>query len=271
MDLNEKLALVTGGASGIGRACALAMARRGARVVIADLNEERTAETLAEIEAFGGRARGFDCDVSRDGQVERLAERVLGEMGGVDLLMNNAGVVLGGPMEKIPMADWEWIVNINLLGPVRCLRAFLPQMIERRSGYIVNTASFAGLVAHNPLTIPYDTTKHGVVGLSAGLALYLRPKGIGVSVLCPGYVETNLSEHYRFRGMDGVRVGPARMPDAVVTPEDVAEKVIAAVEAERFLILSQPEHARIWARRAQDIDAHIERQLQALTGQQPAN
>jgi len=144
-------------------------------------------------------------------------------------------------------------------------------MIERGSGYIVNTASFAGLVAHNPLTIPYDTTKHGVVGLSAGLALYLRPKGIGVSVLCPGYVETNLSEHYRFRGMDGVGVGPAQMPDAVVTPEDVAEKVIAAVEAERFLILSQPEHARIWARRAQDIDAHIERQLQALTGEQPAN
>src|ERR1700737_3736677 len=168
--------------------------------------------------------------------------------GGRDLLHEHPGLVLGGPMEKIPMADWEWIVNINLLGPVRCLRAFLPQMIERGSGYIVNTASFAGLVAHNPLTIPYDTTKHGVVGLSAGLALYLRPKGIGVSVLCPGYVETNLAEHYRFRGMDGVGVGPAQMPDAVVTPEDVAEKVIAAVEAERFLILSQPEHARIWAR-----------------------
>jgi NAD(P)-dependent dehydrogenase (short-subunit alcohol dehydrogenase family) len=269
MELNEKVAVITGGASGIGRACALAMARRGAQVVIADLNEERTAETLAEIQALGGQARGFHCDVSRDGQVERLGERVLGEVGGVDLLMNNAGVVLGGPLEKIPMRDWEWIIDVNLLGPVRCLGAFLPHMIERGSGYVVNTASFAGLVAHNPLTIPYDTTKHAVVGLSAGLALYLRPKGIGVSVLCPGYVETNLPENYRFRGMDEAGVGPARMPDAVVTPEEVAEKVVAAVEAERFLILSQAEHARIWARRAQDVDAHIERQLQALGGQQP--
>src|SRR4030081_3480961 len=229
------------------------------------------AGVVDEVRALGRRGLGIPCAVSQDADLEKLPERAIGEMGRVDLLMNNAGVVLGGPFETIPMADWEWIVGINLLGPVRGARAFLPHMLERGSGYIVNTASFAGLVAHNPLTIPYDTTKHGVVGLSAGLALYLRPKGIWVSVLCPGYVETNLSEHYRFRGMDGVGVGPARMPDAVVTADDVAEKVIAAVEAERFLILSQPEHARIWARRAQDVDAHIERQLQALTGQRPAN
>jgi NAD(P)-dependent dehydrogenase (short-subunit alcohol dehydrogenase family) len=268
MELKDRVAVITGGASGIGRACALAMARRGADIVIADVNEERTAQTLVEVEALGRRARGFACDVSRDGQVERLAERVLAEVGRADLLMNNAGVVLGGPFEEIPLSDWEWILDINLLGPVRCLRAFLPHMLSRGSGYVVNTASFAGLVAHNPLTIPYDTTKHGVVGLSAGLALYLRPRGIGVSVLCPGYVATNLSENYRFRGIEE-GAGPARMPDAEVTPEDVAEKVVAAVEAERFLILSQPEHGRIWARRAQDVDAHIARQLEVLAGRQP--
>jgi NAD(P)-dependent dehydrogenase (short-subunit alcohol dehydrogenase family) len=269
MELNDKVAVITGGASGIGRASALAMARRGARIVIADVNDERTAETLAEIEGMGGWARGFECDVTRDGQVERLAERVLGEVGRADLLMNNAGVVLGGPFEKIPMDDWQWILDVNLLGPVRCLRAFLPHMLERGSGYVVNTASFAGLVAHNPLTIPYDTTKHGVVGLSAGLALYLRPRGIGVSVLCPGYVATNLSENYRFRGMEDPGVGPALMPDSVTTPDEVAEKVVEGVETERFLILSQAEHARIWARRAQDVDAHIARQLEVLAGQQP--
>jgi NAD(P)-dependent dehydrogenase (short-subunit alcohol dehydrogenase family) len=264
VDLNQKVALITGGASGIGRACALAMAGRGASVVIADVNQERTAETLADIESAGGWARGFDCDVTRDGQVERLAERVLSEVGRVDLLMNNAGVVLGGPFEKIPMDDWQWILDVNLLGPIRCLRAFLPHMLERGSGYVVNTASFAGLVAHNPFTIPYDTTKHGVVGLSAGLALYLKPKGIGVSVLCPGYVATNLSDNYRFRGLEESGVGPDRMPDTVVSADDVARKVVAAVEAERFLILSQPEHARIWAKRAQDVDAHISKQLEAL-------
>ena len=269
MELNQKVAVITGGASGIGRACALAMGRRGADVVIADLNEERTSQVVGELEALGRRAVGVRCDVSRDGELERLAERVITEMGRADLLMNNAGVVLGGPVEKIPMADWEWIVGINLLGPVRGVRAFLPHMLERGSGYVVNTASFAGLVAHNPLTIPYDTTKHGVVGLSAGLALYLKPRGIGVSVLCPGYVATNLPESYRFRGLEEAGVGPDRMPDAVVTPEEVADKVVAAVEAERFLILSQPEHAKIWARRAQDVDAHIARQLEVLAQRPP--
>ena len=265
MNLDQKVAVITGGASGIGRACALAMARRGADVVVADLNDERTAEVVAELRSLGRRALGVRCDVSRDEDVERLAERAVAEMGRVDLLMNNAGVVLGGPVEEIPMADWEWIVGINLLGPVRGVRAFLPHMLARGSGYVVNTASFAGLVAHNPLTIPYDTTKHGVVGLSAGLALYLKPRGIGVSVLCPGYVATNLSEHYRFRGMRDPAVGPARMPDATVGPDDVAARVVEAVEAERFLITSQPEHARIWAKRASDVDAHIARQLEVLS------
>lgn len=268
MNLDGKVAVITGGASGIGRACALAMAGRGANVVIADVNEARMRATVARIEAMGRHSLGVHCDVSRDGELEQLAERSIADMGRVDLLMNNAGVVLGGTLESIPMADWEWIVNINLLGPVRGVRAFLPHMLERGSGYIVNTASFAGLVAHNPLTIPYDATKHGVVGLSAGLALYCKPRGIGVSVLCPGYVETNLSENYRFRGLEDPSTGSGRMPDATVQAEDVADRVVEAVEAERFLILSQPEHARIWARRAQDIDAHIARQIEVLA-QQP--
>jgi NAD(P)-dependent dehydrogenase (short-subunit alcohol dehydrogenase family) len=270
MNLEGSAAVITGGASGIGRACALAMARRGCDVVIADVNEERMRATVSEIRALGRRSAGVRCDVSRDGELELLAEQAITQMGRVDVLMNNAGVVLGGPVEQIAMSDWEWIVNINLLGPVRGVRAFLPHMLERGSGYIVNTASFAGLVAHNPLTIPYDTTKHGVVGFSAGLALYCRPRGIGVSVLCPGYVETNLSENYRFRGLEDPNAAPGRMPDVTVQPEAVAERVVEAVEAERFLILSQPEHARIWARRAQDVDAHIQRQIEVLAGSRQA-
>lgn len=269
MKLEGAVAVITGGASGIGRACALAMARRGVDVVVADVNEKRMEEVLSELRALGRRGLGVRCDVSRDGELDGLAQRSIGEMGRVDLLMNNAGVVLGGPVEQIPMSDWEWIVGINLLGPVRGVRAFLPHMLERGSGHIVNTASFAGLVAHNPFTIPYDTTKHGVVGFSAGLALYCRPRGIGVSVLCPGYVETNLPENYRFVGLGDTAVGPGRMPDAVVRPETVAERVLEAVEADRFLILSQPEHAKIWAKRAQDVDAHIARQIEVLAKQPP--
>jgi NAD(P)-dependent dehydrogenase (short-subunit alcohol dehydrogenase family) len=262
MRLDGAVAVITGGASGIGRACALAMAGRGADVVVADVNEPRMEEAVAEVRALGRRSLGVRCDVSRDGELERLAGRAIGEMGRADLLMNNAGVVVGGPIEQVPMADWEWIVDVNLLGPVRGVRAFLPHMLERGSGYVVNTASFAGLVAHSPLTIPYDTTKHGVVGFSGGLALYCRPRGIGVSVLCPGYVATNLSESARFHGPDE---RPARVPDSVVAPADLAERVVEAVEAGRFLILSQPEHARIWASRAQDVDAHIARQLEVLS------
>jgi NAD(P)-dependent dehydrogenase (short-subunit alcohol dehydrogenase family) len=266
--LGGRVAVITGGASGIGRACALAMAAKGAEVVVADRNQERLEEAVEEVSRLGGRALGVLCDVSRDADVDELAGRTLREMGRVDLLMNNAGVVVGGPPERVPMEDWRWIVDVNLLGPVRGVRAFLPRMLERGSGYIVSTASFAGLVAHNPMTIPYDMTKHGVVGLSAGLALYARPKGIGVSVLCPGYVATNLAESYRFHGLEEPSPAPgerAGMPDATVTPEEVAQKVVEGVEQERFLIFTQPEHARIWARRAQDVDAHIARQIEVLT------
>lgn len=265
MELAGKVGVVTGGASGIGREVALAMARRGADLVIADVNQERLAETSAAIRALGRRAETIPTDVSRDSDVQELARRSVELMGHVDVLMNNAGVVLGGPVEEIPISDWEWIIGINLLGPIRGVRAFLPHMLERGSGHIVNTASFAGLMAHNPMTIPYDTTKHGVVGFSSGLALYLRPKGIGVSVLCPGYVRTNLSENYRFVGMERDAVG--RMPDLTVEAPELALKVLAAVEENRFLILSQPEHRDILVRRMQDIDRHIARQIEVLSAQ----
>jgi short-subunit dehydrogenase len=137
-------------------------------------------------------------------------------------------------------------------------------MLERGSGYVVNTASFAGLMAHNPLTIPYDTSKHGVMGFSQGLALYLRPKGIGVSVLCPGYVTTNLGENTRIAGREDSIDGPTQVPDRVVTPEEVAERVIDAVHQERFLILSQDEHLRIMQKRWEDIDRHLDKQIEHL-------
>lgn len=263
MEFAGKVAVVTGGASGIGRACALAFAQQGADVVIADLNEQRMAATVDEITALGRRGLGLKADVTKDGSVESLAADAIAAMGAVDLVMNNAGVVVAGPPEQIPAEDWEWIVQVNLLGPVRGVRAFLPHFLERGAGYFVNTASFAGLVAHNPLSIPYDMTKHGVVGLSAGLALYCRPHGIGVSVLCPGYVETNLGENTRVTGVE-LAEGPQAVPDRVVTPDEVAGRVVAAVREERFLILSQDEHLAIVQRRWQDIDRHIAKQIEHI-------
>lgn len=262
MDWKGKVAVVTGGASGIGRACAMAFARRGCDVVVADVNAQRMASTVTEIESLGRRALAIRTDVSKDSDVEALAGDAVAEMGHVDLVMNNAGVVLGGPIEKISMSDWEWILGINLFGVIRGCRAFLPHLLERGSGHIVNTASFAGLMAHNPLTIPYDTSKFGVMGLSQGLALSLRPRGIGVSVLCPGYIQTNLGENRRMVGMEP-EAGATRVADRVTTVEDLAARVVEAVEGNRFLVLSQVEHLDIVVRRWQDIDTHIDKQIRA--------
>src|SRR2546428_7653784 len=192
MQLAGKVAVITGGASGIGRGTALAMARRGADIVIADINDRRLEETRAAIATLGRRALAVHCDVAKDADVERLGETALSAMGHVDILMNNAGVVLRGALEQIPMADWEWSFGINLLGVVRGIRTFLPHMLERGSGYIINTGSVAGLIALTGEGAPYVASKFAIVGLSEALALYAHPRGIGVSVLCPGSEVTHL-------------------------------------------------------------------------------
>lgn len=267
VEVDGRVAVITGGGSGIGRATALALARGGCHIVVADINTERMAETVAKVDVLGRRALAVRCDVSRPEELERLAAASIEAMGSVDILMNNAGVVVGGPLEQIPLGDWQWILSINLFGPIHGVRAFLPHFLDRGSGHIVNTASFAGLMAHNPLTIPYDTSKFGVVGFSQGLALYLRPRGIGVSVLCPGYVHTNLSENYRFSGMEAGRT--PHVPDRTVEADQVGELVLAAIRENRFLILSQPEHRDILVRRMQDVDRHLARQLEVLAQSQP--
>src|SRR5262245_32042207 len=201
MQLGGKVAVITGGASGIGKGTARAMAREGMDIVIADVNDQRLDATCAEIAVHGGRVLPVHCDVSKEADCQRLARVALLDMGRVDLLMNNAGVVLRGALERISMPDWEWSFGINVLGVIHGIRAFLPHMLERGSGHIINTASIAGLVALTGEGAPYIASKFAVVGLSEALALYARPKGVGVSVLCPGGVETNLHETERVIGM----------------------------------------------------------------------
>src|SRR5262245_19268693 len=242
MQLAGKVAVITGGASGIGRGTALAMARRGTDVVIADINDRRLAETCAAIATFGRRALAVHCDVAQDADVERLGETALSAMGRVDILMNNAGVVLRGALEQIPMADWQWSFDINLLGAVRGLRTFLPHMLERGSGYIINTGSVAGLIALTGEGAPYVASKFAIVGLSQALRFYARPRGIGVSVLCPGSVDTNLGETERAIGMTPARVlaeaaSSAFIHSVLMTPEQIGESVVEAVQQEQFFIL----------------------------------
>src|SRR3989304_1399180 len=139
-----KVAVITGGASGIGRATALALAREGCSVVVADINTERLSTTVDDIRAAGARGLAVQCDVSSDAQVDELAHQARRAFGDVDILMNNAGVMLRGKLEEMPMDEWQWIFGINFFGVVRGIRAFVPRMIERGSGHVLNTASIGG-------------------------------------------------------------------------------------------------------------------------------
>jgi NAD(P)-dependent dehydrogenase (short-subunit alcohol dehydrogenase family) len=272
VDPADKVALVTGAASGIGRGTALALARAGADLVLADVNERRLVEARKEIAALGRRVLAIRCDVSSDEDVEQLAEQAFAAMGRVDILMNNAGVVLRGALEQISIADWRWAFEINVLGVTRGLHAFLPHMLARGSGHIVNTASIAGLVALTGEGAPYIASKFAVVGLTEALALYARPRGIGVSLLCPARVQSNLHETGRSVGMTPDRELTETAQAALfqdcdeVEPDVIGELVVDAVRHDRFFVLAEPSHQPLLERRVLDMNAFFEQRL-AESGQ----
>jgi NAD(P)-dependent dehydrogenase (short-subunit alcohol dehydrogenase family) len=266
MEIRGAVAVVTGGASGIGRATVRELVRRGAQVVVADVHEDRLEEVRVEIEASGGRVLAVRCDVAFDDQVDHLRHEALEEMGRVDIVMNNAGVAVLGPPEAIPMPDWDWQLQVNLYGVVRGVRAFLPHMLERGSGHIVNTASLAGLYAYTWDNIPYITGKFAVAGFTEALALYARPLGVGVSLLCPGLVETNIVENARYVGVDEPSEWMKGVPlPAAVSADVVATRVADAVADDRFLVLTHDEYIKDHTqRRAADHDAFVADMIASL-------
>ncbi|MDQ6669364.1 MAG: SDR family NAD(P)-dependent oxidoreductase [Chloroflexota bacterium] len=270
MKLAGEVVVITGGASGIGRGTALAMAREGADVVLADVNDTRLAEVASQIAGLGRRVLTVHCDVSQDEDVERLASAAETKLGPVGLVMNNAGVVLRGALQHVTLEDWQWCLGINVFGVIRGIHAFLPRMIERRHGYIVNTGSVAGLVALTGEGAPYIASKFAVVGLTEALALYARPFGIGVSLLCPGGVNTNLAETGRSIGMTPDRERAETLAAQAVQggqelqPEQVGDLVVRAVRAEQFLILPDEVHADLVRRRSQDLNEFLKFRFAAL-------
>jgi len=266
VDVEDTVAVITGGASGIGRATALELARRGADIVAADINDARLEEVRAEVEALGRRFLAVHCDVSQDSDVERLRDEAIAAMGCVDIVHNNAGVAMLGPAEGLTMDEWNWILQINLFGVIRGVRAFLPHLLERGGGYVVNTASVAGLYAYAWDHPTYITAKFAVVGLTEALAIYARPLGIGVSLLCPGLVTTNMGDTARMGGVDDIRRWLQPMPlEEPVEPAFVGALVADAIRDERYLILTHPEPMRErMARRGADLDAWITSQIEAL-------
>jgi len=267
VEIAGTVAAVTGGASGIGKATALELVRRGASgVVLADVHDERLAEAKQEVEALGARAITVHCDVASDSDVERYRDEALGAFDHVDIVMNNAGVAMLGPAEGLSMEDWDWILQINLYGVIRGVRAFVPHLLERGSGHVVNTASVAGLFAYGWDHPAYITAKHGVLGLTESLALYLKPNGIGVSVLCPSLVATNIGDTARFGGVDDMRHWVLEMPlSEPITSETVATLVADAIRDDRYLILTDPDSIRpAMAARGADPDAFVAAQIEQL-------
>jgi NAD(P)-dependent dehydrogenase (short-subunit alcohol dehydrogenase family) len=257
-ELAGRVAVVTGGASGIGRGTALALAGRGVHVVIGDRNEARSAEVATELAALGVEALAVTVDVSAESDLTRLRDETLERFGRVDILMNNAGIIAAGRPEQIPFEAWEQLLQVNLLSVIRSFGLFLPSMLERGDGHVVNTASTAGLYGYAWDRLPYVASKGAVIAMTEGLALYLRPRGIGVTLLCPGPVSTNIGEQVTFHGdTAGLSLrGPALSSH---TPAEVGEMVADAIEQNTFFLPTNPEElAVILERRTADVDAFVD-------------
>jgi len=187
----DKVVVITGAGSGIGRATAQAFARAGARLHLADIDEERAREAAAAAAVLGARAEAHRLDCTRADEVEALAAAIEKSDGRVDVLHNNAGVCTGGAVEELSLDDWRWTLDVNLWGVIHGVHAFLPGMIAQGSGHIVNTASMAGLLPF-PFVAPYVASKFAVVGLTEALGTELARHRIGVTLVCPGAVRTNV-------------------------------------------------------------------------------
>jgi len=259
------VAVLTGAGSGIGRATAHSLARRGATAIISDVDAERAQLVAGEIQALGGRAEGMRCDVSLPEDVAGLAETAVRDYGRIDIIMSNVGVIAKGDPLEIPMDAWSSIIDVNLLGTVRVLRAFLPTLLDQGSGHVVTTGSTTGLFPYAYDKLPYVATKAAVVALSESLALYTRPRGIGVTCFCPAGVITNIVEQTREYGPP-TPVQPPQIP--IISAEDAGELVVQGILDDRLLVLTDPLAESMIHQHASDREAFLASQIQRLGASQ---
>jgi NADP-dependent 3-hydroxy acid dehydrogenase YdfG len=242
-----QVAVVTGAASGLGRALANAFAGRGLDVVLSDVDAGALGEAVTEVEATGVAAIGVPTDVRVAGQVDALAAATLERFGRVDVICNNAGVAsFSGPTWLVPVEEWDWVLDVNLRGVINGVRAFVPHFVTQGSGHVANTASMAGISA-GPGMAPYLVSKHAVVALTEGLAteLAIAAPNVGVTVVCPGQVATNIAASVRLPptarsaegGLEAATVAAFREWNDTITDHpimaaaDAARIVLADIEA----------------------------------------
>ena len=251
-DLQGKVAVITGGASGIGRAVADKAVTKGMKIVLCDIEEGPLKVAVDDLTSTGAEVLGVVTDVSDRASVEALRDAALERFGAVHLVHNNAGIGLGGPIWEVTEEDWRWILGVNLWGVIHGVATFTPLLLEQGEGHIVNTASIAGIIVA-PFLGPYNATKQAVVAISETLFKDLQAVGapVGVSVLCPGFVQTRIDDSERNRpewapqreveGAEELRGLVSDMVNGGIAPTSVADRVIDAVQTNTFYILTHPE------------------------------
>ena len=251
-----KVAVVTGGASGIGLALGRRFAAEGMKVVLADIEKQALDDAVDQLRATDAEVHGVVTDVSDGDQVQALADEAVARFGAVHVVCNNAGVGAGGSAWDMPLSTWQWVLGVNLWGVIHGIRAFVPILLQQEEGYLVNTASVAGLVAA-PYMAPYNASKHAVVAISESVHHELAFAGahVKVSVLCPAWVKTRIAESARNRPADLRDDGDAaaggaavlqQLIDQGIEPDVVAEKVLAAMRAEQFWIFTHDDEGDFW-------------------------
>jgi NAD(P)-dependent dehydrogenase (short-subunit alcohol dehydrogenase family) len=262
--LENTRAVVTGAGGGLGRAIARALGARRGRVLVSDINLDGAEETARLVTDAGGEARATRADVTSYDDVVRLAAEAERHFGGTDLLVNNAGVGIGGPLDAIPVDDWKWAVGINFWGPVYGCQVFVPGFKRQGRGHILNVASAAGLLAA-PEMAPYNASKAAVIALSETLHAELVTQNIGVTVLCPTFFQTDVVKSGRIHSASGQAVAKKLMARAKLQADDVARLALEGVEADRLYVVPHPDGRWMWRLKRLAPEPFYHRLLPALS------
>lgn len=239
-------AVITGAGSGLGKALSLLLAERGARLLLSDLNKESAEATAREALRLGARvAEAVACDVTKLAEIEALASRTMELWGGLDLLVNNAGVGVAGEVGETSIDNWRHAIDVNLWGVIHGCHVFVPIFKRQRSGNVLNVASIAGLI-HAPHMAPYNVTKAGVVALSETLRVELAAAHVGVTVLCPSFFETNILNDTRGASEGYLRFAKTLMSKASLSARDVAQAALDATEAGKLHALPMRDGRWMW-------------------------